>query len=130
MNLAQKYMLDKDRVVYRIIGNEAVILETRTGYSYSINEAGTDIWKALDEELNLNQILQCLAEKYSMSEERAKNDLEQFLEILTKEGLIKKSDISKLAEDKRIGTKKEKKKKYEAPKLEKYYEIKRGRSVA
>jgi len=129
MDMIQQYTIDNERAICRIIGGEAVILETHKGYAYSLNETGTDIWKFLESHLHSQRIVRRLAEKYAVPEGSLKKDLERFLKNLDREKLIKKSRILRPKRDEHTAAKKGKKK-YRAPELKKYLEIKRGRSVA
>jgi len=91
MKSAQRYTLDKDSVTYRIIGQEAVILNMDNGNYYSLNKTGTLAWKALVEGKNLDEILALLKKKYPLPEERLKKDLSALAKDLEKEKLLELS---------------------------------------
>ncbi len=88
MSLTKKYTIDKDKVTYRIIDNEAIILNLDNGYYYSLNKVGTKIWKAIDEQKSLGRILNFLKEKYRLPGRQLKNDLIELVRDLEKEKLI------------------------------------------
>ena len=88
MDLTQKYTVDKDKVSYRIIEGEAVILNLDNGYYYSLNEVGTKIWQAIDKQKSLGEILNFLKEEYQLPERQLKNDLMELAKDLEKEELI------------------------------------------
>lgn len=90
MDLTQKYTVDKDKVSYRIIEGEAVILNLDNGYYYSLNETGTRIWEAINKQNSLSQIFDSLKEKYQLPEKQLKNDLLGLVKDLEKEELIKR----------------------------------------
>ncbi len=90
MDLTQRYKIDKDNVTYRIIDNEAVILNLDNGYYYSLNSVGTQIWQAVDKQKNLSEILGLLKEEYQLAEKQLENDLMELVRDLEKEKLIKK----------------------------------------
>jgi len=135
MNLDQEYTIDKDRVIYRVIGDEAVILEARTGYSYGFNEVGTSIWEALDSGMKPIGLIRHLAQRYEASEPILKADLVKFIASIEKEGLLQKGKQGSgrggaRPQEKKAAAKPKAKRKYTAPSFEKYHEIKRARSVA
>lgn len=88
MDLKQRYKIDKDKVTFRIIDNEAVILNLDNGYYYSLNEAGTRIWVYLNKQKALSEILTLLKEEYLATKEQLKNDLMEVIKDLEKEELI------------------------------------------
>ncbi|MBL7196914.1 MAG: PqqD family protein [Candidatus Omnitrophica bacterium] len=90
MDLTQRYTIDKDKVTYRIIDNEAVILNLDNGYYYSLNEVGTRIWEAIDKQKSLDQVLSLLNEEYQLPERQLRSDLMGLVKDLEKEELIKK----------------------------------------
>ena len=89
MDLSRKYAIDKDRITYRIIDGEAVILNLDSGYYYSLNSVGTNIWKMIDEGKKPETILSCLEQDYRQVEKRdLKKDMVALLDDLKKEKLI------------------------------------------
>ena len=84
------YSIDKDKVVHRLIGDEAVLLNLDNGSYYNINEVGTQIWEQMSEGKSICEIVLFIAEEYSLSEERAEKDLLLFLKVLEKNALIKR----------------------------------------
>ena len=91
MDLTQKYTIDKDKVTYRVIDNEAVILNLDNGYYYSLNGVGTEIWRGIDKGKNLNEILDSFKEEYQLPERQVKNDLLELVKDLEKEKLVENS---------------------------------------
>lgn len=90
MDLSQRYTVDKDKVTYRVIDNEAVILNLDNGYYYSLNTVGTEIWENMDKKKSLIDILNFLKGKYQFSERGLKTDLMKLVRDLEKEKLIEK----------------------------------------
>ena len=84
------YSIDKDKVVHRLIGDEAVLLNLDNGSYYNINEVGTQIWEQMSEGKSICEIVHFIAEEYALSEERAEKDLLLFLKVLEKNALIKR----------------------------------------
>lgn len=90
MNFDQTYKIDKDKVSWRIIDGEAVILNLDNGLYYDLNKTGTAIWQAIAEKKSLEQILEVLKKEYSAGDKRLENDLKSIVADLEKEKLIKK----------------------------------------
>ena len=88
MNLSQKYKIDENNISYRIIGDEALILNLENGSTYSLNKSGARILEAIDKEQQLEGILKILKEVYDLPEERLKNDLVKLVKDLEEEKLI------------------------------------------
>ena len=93
--MAKFYKINSEDITYRIIDNEAVILNLDNGYYYSLNEVGTRIWEAIDKRKNLGEILDLLKEKYHMSEKQLKDDLLALAKDLEKEEIIEKIKFNK-----------------------------------
>ncbi|MFA5146253.1 MAG: PqqD family protein [Candidatus Omnitrophota bacterium] len=88
MPLARKYRIDKDKVTYRVIDNEAVILNLDSGYYYSLNGVGTEIWKMMAVGKTTDEILDYFEAEYRLSKSRLKGDLLELINDLEREGLI------------------------------------------
>ena len=91
MDLTQRYIIDKDKVTYRIIDAEAVILNLDNGYYYSLNEVGTRIWESIIKQKSLPEILNLLKEKYQLPKKQLKSDLLALVKDLEKEELIERN---------------------------------------
>lgn len=118
--------INQERIISKIIGNEAILLDVHTGYCYSFNESATDIWKALSRNIHTEKIAKGLAGIYTVPEAAAQKDVDRFLKSLLKESILKA--VPKGSQN--FENKPKQKKDYEPPKFIKYHEIKRGRSVA
>ena len=88
MDLNKRYHINKNKLSYRIIEDEAVILDLDRGYYYCLNPVGTVIWKALEEEKDLGEILNVLKEEYQCPDEVIENDIMGFLSGLENEKII------------------------------------------
>ncbi|MBM3248187.1 MAG: PqqD family protein [Candidatus Omnitrophica bacterium] len=84
----KKYSVNSDRVVWRNIDGEAVILNLDNGFYYTLNEIGTLIWQMLNMHKDAAQITQRISQDYNISEQRAKKDLDSLISDLKKEKLL------------------------------------------
>lgn len=89
MDATQKYSIENERVVYRIIEGEAVILNLDDGCYYSLNKVGTRIWEAIDKKKTLGEIVGLLNREYQAPEKQLKKDFLTFVEDLSSKGLLK-----------------------------------------
>jgi hypothetical protein len=84
----KKYSINSDRVVWRDIEGEAVILNLDTGYYYNLNAIGSLIWRLLDEKKDISKIIETISKDYNISVNRAKKDLDSLISDLKKEKLL------------------------------------------
>lgn len=90
MTLKKSYRIDSDKLAWRNIEGEAVILNLDSGYYYRLNPTGSRIWQMLAEKNNPEQIIKTLATEYSLPEERVERDLEELVKDFIKEGFLLK----------------------------------------
>lgn len=88
----ENYRINKPDVVSEEMGNEIVIINLETGYYYSLNETAALIWSLIAEKLSLQQIIDCIANNYSVGKETSTEDTKGFLVQLAKEALIVESN--------------------------------------
>jgi len=77
-----------ENVLFQEVDGEAVLLSLDEGLYYGLDDLGTRIWKFINEELELEQMVDRIAEEYEVEPERARADLENFLAELEESGLI------------------------------------------
>ena len=80
--------LNKQDVSAEVIDGEAIIINVATGVYYSIEDVGAYIWDLLTSEHSLEQIPQALISRYHVSADRARKDLEDFVQQLVEEDLM------------------------------------------
>jgi len=84
-----KYTINEKKVAWRLLDNEAVIINTDTSFYYNLNGTGTYIWNILDKEKRtLEEIIQKTASYYGKDEKNIAKDVKSILKDLTKENLI------------------------------------------
>ena len=66
-----KYTIDAEKVVWRFIDNEAVVLNLVSGHYYGLNKTSSLIWRLLNEEQTAEQIAARIEEKYGISRQKA-----------------------------------------------------------
>ena len=84
-----KYLVNNKKATWRIVGDEAVIINTETRIYYNLNETGTFIWRLLAKSpLPTEEITGKLAERYEKKKDKIANDVKRVLSDLKNEGLI------------------------------------------
>jgi hypothetical protein len=79
-------------VVSRLIGGETLIVPVRGNVGdlasiYSFNQVGSLIWKLLDIPKSLTELVAAVEQEYKVESERARKDVEQFLNDMLSAGL-------------------------------------------
>jgi len=80
-------------VVSRLIGGETLIVPVRGNVGdlasiYSFNEVGSLIWKLLDVPRCSGELAAAVEQEYDVKSERARKDVEQFLNDMLSAGLV------------------------------------------
>lgn len=88
MESRRKYTINKDKITYRIVDNEAVILNLDTGEYYSLDATGTFIWKLLEKKAGIDELSDKVANEYGISEKEAMRDLKSLIKDLVLEEMV------------------------------------------
>jgi Coenzyme PQQ synthesis protein D (PqqD) len=75
-------------ILWRELDGEAVLLDSRAGCSYNLNQVGTLIWKMLDGAHSLAEIAAAICASYEVEPEQALQDVMQLLDELDKNNLL------------------------------------------
>ena len=86
---AEKIYIKCPDVIERMIDGEAVLLDLKTGVYYSLNEVGSEIWKLIDGERSVRDVVQWVLENHEVERAAAEQDVNELLDDLCKEKLIK-----------------------------------------
>ncbi len=81
-----------DKVLWRELDGEAILLDPREGCSYSLNVIGTLIWKLLDGKHTDSDIAAAICESYEVDFEQAFHDVQMLLDDLRANQLL--SDVA------------------------------------
>lgn len=69
-------------VIWKVVGDEAVFLDTRAGNYYLLNQTGARIWTLLTENKTTDEVAAIIAREFQTTPEAAKVDIAQLLESL------------------------------------------------
>jgi hypothetical protein len=79
-----------ESVLFRDLDGEAVLLETKTGRYYGLDEVGTRMWSLIHSHGEIGAVCRALLAEYDVPEDRLREDLERFVETLAARGLLRK----------------------------------------
>jgi len=83
------YAVHKDKIAYRVIEEEAVLLNVDKGVYYCLNKTGTAVWECLAQSKGVAEILKLLSRRFpDVPLKRLEKDLHEVLRDLEKEQLI------------------------------------------
>ena len=78
-----------EKVAWRVVDGEAVIVHADSSAYYGLNSTGTIIWEAIaTAPLALEEIAARLSERYGLEREAVRADVEAFVASLGGEGLL------------------------------------------
>lgn len=83
-----KYTIDPDKIAWRIVDEEAIILNLDSGLYYSLDKIGTCVWQLLSKGKTIEDTTTVIAGEYEEKEQTIKDDLLDLISKLKKEGLI------------------------------------------
>jgi hypothetical protein len=82
------HKIDKDKIFWRNIGDEAVILNIDSGLYYTLDKVGKITWDMITNNNDDDEIIKKIVSVYDVDEKTATRDLKDFLKMLKKEKLI------------------------------------------
>lgn len=88
--------VEKEFVLREIAGDYIIIPTGSTVLEFNglitVNEVGVTLWKMLQEEVTMEQLVSGVLEEYDVEEAVAREDILEFLNTLEKGGILKKDD--------------------------------------
>jgi len=75
-------------VLFRIVGEEAVLLNLKTELYLGLDDVGTRMWNVLVEASSIQAAYDALLLEYEVEPSRLREDLDEFLGKLLEQGLI------------------------------------------
>lgn len=84
--------INKEFVLREIAGEYVIIPVGKTALEFhgliTVNEVGVALWKMLQEDVTMEELVQGILKEYEVSEETARKDILEFLEELCKGGIL------------------------------------------
>ena len=88
--------VDKEFVLREIAGDYIIIPTGKTVLEFNglitVNEVGVSLWKMLQEEVTIEDLVQGILEEYDVEEEVARDDIQEFLDTLIDGGVLAKEE--------------------------------------
>ena len=78
----------RDRIPFTELEGETVLLNLKSKQYFVLNETGAFIWKLLNQERTIEELVREISEKFDVETEDARTDLMHLLEALEKAALI------------------------------------------
>jgi len=78
-----------DDVVFRILGDEAVLLNLATGTYFGLDDVGTRMWQIISEHGSTDKVLETMRDEYDVEEDLLRSDLDKLINNLIENGLMK-----------------------------------------
>jgi hypothetical protein len=75
-------------VMFRIVGDEAVLLNLKTELYLGLDPVGTRMWTVLQDSPSIEAAYQALLAEYEVEGDRLRGDLDEFLDQLLEQKLI------------------------------------------
>lgn len=74
-------------ILWRVVGDEALLLDTISGNYFSLDPIATEIWLRLNKGEESDQIAEVIAESYSIDTVRARADITDLVSDLQDAGI-------------------------------------------
>ena len=88
MNLTGKRVTVRPDVLVRELRGESVLLDLASESYFGLDEVGTGMWRALTTTGSIEAAMQALLREYDVAPQRLLEDLEGFIEVLDRAGLV------------------------------------------
>jgi Coenzyme PQQ synthesis protein D (PqqD) len=75
-------------VLFRVLGDESVILNLKTERYLGLNESGTRMWTVLNNSTSIQAAYETLLAEFEVDGEQLRRDLDEFLDELLEQQLI------------------------------------------
>lgn len=88
--------IEKEFVLREIAGDYIIIPTGSTVLDFNglitVNEVGVTLWNMLQEEVTMDELVAGILAEYDVSEEVARKDIQEFLDTLTQNRILKLKD--------------------------------------
>lgn len=75
-------------IIWRVVDDEALILNTSNGFYFSMNGTATEAWCLLTEGKSIDEVARVIADRYDVDVAAAKADVESLLADLKQEQIL------------------------------------------
>ena len=89
---SEKYVVRNKDMIWRMVGNEAFIINSDGTKIHQLNCVGSEIWKNSEGNLTVRQIVENICAHFEITAEEAEKDSAQFIEQMLAQGLVALTD--------------------------------------
>ncbi|MBI3782324.1 MAG: PqqD family protein [Deltaproteobacteria bacterium] len=82
------YRIDRGRVIWEALDGETLVVDTESGFYFSLDEVGSVVWSLLATGYGEDEIIAAVRTDYEVEEEVARRDVRMLIEELRAEQLI------------------------------------------
>lgn len=90
--MSEKYVSKSDAIAARMLGGEMMIMSAADSTFFTLDPVATLIWQAADGQTPLSQIAGKICQEYEVEQQQAERDAEEFVNELSKHGILLISD--------------------------------------
>jgi hypothetical protein len=90
--MSEKYIARSTAIAARMLGDEMMIMSAADSTFFTLNPVATAIWQAADGSTPLSEIVAGIEREFEVEPEVARRDAEQFVDDLSKHGILLVSD--------------------------------------
>ena len=70
------------------LDNEVCLFDPTKGKYHNLNKVGSNIWEILENQMEINNLVEILMDKFNVSKEECYSDTSDFLKTAVKEGIL------------------------------------------
>ena len=85
--IAKKYKVAED-ILFRQVEDEGILMHVSSGTYYSLSETSILFWQALSNSKSLIPVVELITNEYEVKRDRVLEDLQSFLQDLSRSGII------------------------------------------
>ena len=74
--------------MFRVLGDEAVILNLASGVYFGLDTVGTRMWQLISEHGSTDKVIAAMLDEYAAEEGQLRSDLDKLIEQLSEKGLV------------------------------------------
>ena len=91
--MTERYITRSTAIAARMLGGEMMVMSAVDSTFFTLNEVATAIWQAADGQTPLSEIVErIVCTQFDVEPSVARSDAEQFVEELSKHGILLVSD--------------------------------------
>lgn len=89
MSISDNLFRRNENIAWRVIEGEALIVDTKKGFIYPLNEVATRVWESLDGRNSVNDIAAAIGKEFDCGRrEEILQDIASFIEDGIKSGVL------------------------------------------